>query len=185
MTKALINIDYTRDFVDGALPVGEPAIQIEKAILERTKKAYDQNDYIVFAIDLHDKEDHYHPESSLFPEHNIRNTQGRELYGQLRAYFQEVEQSKNVIWIDKTRYSAFAGTNLDMKLRERNIREIELVGVCTDICILHTAIDAYNLGYSITVYEAAAASFNSKGHEYALEHIQNVLNGTVVKRGEA
>ena len=46
--------------------------------------------------------------------------------------------------MDKTRYSAFAGTDLEMKLRERGIEEVHLVGVCTDICVLHTAVDAYN-----------------------------------------
>ena len=30
--------------------------------------------------------------------------------------------------MDKTRYSAFAGTDLEMKLRERGIEEVHLVG---------------------------------------------------------
>ena len=30
---------------------------------------------------------------------------------------------------------------------ERGITELCLTGVCTDICVLHTAVDAYNLGY--------------------------------------
>ena len=55
--------------------------------------------------------------------------------------------------MDKTRYSAFAGTDLEMKLRERGIEEVHLVGVCTDICVLHTAVDAYNKGFKIVVYE--------------------------------
>ena len=53
--------------------------------------------------------------------------------------------------MDKTRYSAFAGTDLEMKLRERGIEEVHLVGVCTDICVLHTAVDAYNKGFKIVV----------------------------------
>ncbi len=61
--------------------------------------------------------------------------------------------------MDKTRYSAFAGTDLEMKLRERGIEEVHLVGVCTDICVLHTAVDAYNKGFKIVVYEKAVASF--------------------------
>ncbi len=52
----------------------------------------------------------------------------------------------------KTRYSAFAGTNLSILFNERGIKGIHLVGVCTNICILHTAVDAYNLGISTVVY---------------------------------
>jgi len=56
-----------------------------------------------------------------------------------------------------------------------------LIGVCTDICILHTAIDAFNLGYSIIVHEKAVASFNEIGHNWALTHIETCLGGKVVK----
>ncbi len=81
--------------------------------------------------------------------------------------------------MDKTRYSAFAGTDLEMKLRERGIEEVHLVGVCTDICVLHTAVDAYNKGFKIVVFEKAVASFNAQGHEYTLGHFKSCLNAEV------
>ena len=71
--------------------------------------------------------------------------------------------------MDKTRYSAFAGTDLEMKLRERGIEEVHLVGVCTDICVLHTAVDAYNKGFKIVVYEKAVASFSAQGMNLHLD----------------
>ncbi|OUJ20945.1 isochorismatase, partial [Corynebacterium kefirresidentii] len=46
-----------------------------------------------------------------------------------------------------------------------NIKDIEIVGVCTDICILHTAVSAYNLGYNITIPKDGVASFNESGHK--------------------
>ena len=52
---------------------------------------------------------------------------------------------------------------LDSLLRERSINQVEIVGVCTDICVLHTAISAYNLGYKISVPAEGVASFNQKG----------------------
>ncbi|KRF67885.1 hypothetical protein ASG99_13930 [Bacillus sp. Soil768D1] len=48
------------------------------------------------------------------------------------------------------------------------------------ICLLHTAIDAYNLGYKIFVYENAVASFNSAGHEWALTHFKGSLGATIL-----
>src|SRR5699024_5276158 len=81
---------------------------------------------------------------------------------------------------EKTRYSAFTGTNLELKLRERQIEELYLVGVCTDICILHTAIDAYNKGFKIVIPENCVASFDQGAHEWALSHFNNILGAQVI-----
>jgi nicotinamidase-related amidase len=182
MKKALINIDYTVDFVadHGALTCGKPGQDIEAGITELTNQFITNGDYVVFAIDIHHKEDQYHPETKLYPPHNISGTQGRELYGALNTLYQNHKQNENVYYIDKTRYSAFAGTDLELKLRERGISELHLVGVCTDICILHTAVDAYNKGFTIVVHQNAVASFNQTGHEWALQHFIHSLGAKVV-----
>ncbi|WP_413376453.1 cysteine hydrolase family protein [Alkalihalobacillus sp. 1P02AB] len=183
MTKALINIDYTNDFVqtDGALTCGEPGQAIENAITEITKTFIEQGDFTIFAIDCHQQDDPFHPESKLFPAHNIKGTEGRALYGKLAKVYEQFRQLPHVKWIDKTRYSAFAGTNLEIVLRERGITEVHLVGVCTDICVLHTAVDAYNKGFEVIIYENAVASFDAQGHEWALRHFENSLGAKVIK----
>lgn len=180
--KALINIDYTYDFVavDGALTCGEPGQMIEGRIVDLTKEFIANGDYVVFAIDVHDREDEFHPETKLFPPHNLRGTAGRDLFGALKEVYEMNSLLKHVAFMDKTRYSAFAGTDLEMKLRERGITEVHLVGVCTDICVLHTAVDAYNKGFKIVVYKDAVASFNQDGHEWALGHFEQSL-GAIVK----
>lgn len=182
MKKALINIDYTVDFVadQGALTCGKPGQDIETAISELTNQFIANGDYVVFAIDIHHKGDKYHPETKLYPPHNISGTTGRELYGTLNTLYQNHKQQANVYYIDKTRYSAFAGTDLELRLRERGISELHLVGVCTDICILHTAVDAYNKGFNIVVHQNAVASFNQTGHEWALQHFIHSLGAEVV-----
>ena len=180
--KALINIDYTVDFVAdaGALTCGKPGQEIENKIVQLTQEFIDNGDYVVFAIDVHDEGDEHHPETKLFPPHNIRGTSGRDLFGKLQTVYDENKERENVYYIDKTRYSAFAGTNLEIKFRERGITELHLVGVCTDICVLHTAVDAYNKGFTIVVHKEAVASFNQNGHEWALGHFEQSL-GALVK----
>jgi nicotinamidase-related amidase len=182
MKRALINIDYTVDFVadEGALTCGKPGQEIEGSITKVTNEFIENNDYVVFAIDAHGKNDVYHPETKLFPPHNIKGTEGRQLYGSLNITYQNNKLRDYVYWMDKTRYSAFAGTDLELKLRERGITEVHLVGVCTDICILHTAIDAYNKGFHIVVHQDAVASFNHAGHEWALQHFIHSLGADVV-----
>ena len=39
-------------------------------------------------------------------------------------------------WMDKRHYSAFSGTDLDIRLRERRVTTVVLTGVLTDICVL-------------------------------------------------
>lgn len=182
MDKALIHIDYTNDFVaeDGALTSGEPGQAIHDDVLALTKTFYEDGQFIAFTIDKHLENDAHHPESRLFPPHNIKGTKGRELYGELESYFQSIKDSDNVFYTDKTRYSAFNGTELELKLRERGIQEVHLIGVVTDICVLHTAVDAYNKGFKIVVHEKAVASFNQAGHEWALSHFENTLGAEVV-----
>jgi nicotinamidase-related amidase len=180
--KALLNIDYTYDFVAdaGALTCGEPGQAIEEKIVQLTNEFINNGDYVVFAIDVHDEGDELHPETKLFPPHNIRGTSGRDLFGALKGVYEENQQRENVVFMDKTRYSAFAGTDLEIKLHERGITEVHLVGVCTDICVLHTAVDAYNKGFKIVVYKDAVASFNQNGHEWALGHFEQSM-GAMVK----
>lgn len=180
--KALINIDYTNDFVadEGTLTCGKPGQEIEDVLVGITKGFIEKGDYTVFAIDLHEKDDQFHPETNLFPPHNIRGTIGRNLFGKLKDEYEANKNLSNVHYMDKTRYSAFAGTDLHIKLREREISDVYLVGVCTDICILHTAMDAYNLGYNIFIYKNAVASFNKIGHDWALTHFKESLGATIL-----
>lgn len=182
MKRALINVDYTYDFVaeDGKLTCGEPGQAIEKEIVSITKEFIDAGDFVTFGIDAHEEGDQLHPESTLFPPHNIVGTKGMDLYGSLQDLYQAHQHDEHVFYFEKTRYSAFAGTNLEIKLRERNIEEVYIVGVCTDICILHTAVDAYNKGFEIVIPQNAVASFSPTGHAWALEHFKRTLGAKVI-----
>lgn len=181
--QALLVIDYTNDFVadKGALTCGKPGQAIEKYIFDLVDKMYQEGDWIWFPTDVHKPNDPYHPETKLFPPHNVMNFWGRQLYGNISYWFVEHNNDEQVKLFDKTRYSAFAGTDLDLRLRERKIDTLHLVGVCTDICILHTAVDAYNLGYKIVIHENGVASFNQAGHQWALEHFKNCLGAEIIK----
>jgi len=146
MDKAFLVIDYTYDFVaeDGHLTCGLPGINLEQYMVDTTIEFLEDGQFVVMPNDMHEENDPFHPETALFPPHNIR------------------------------------GTNLDILLRARGIREVHLLGVCTDICILHTAIDAYNLGYDIFIHERGVASFDMEAHQFALKHFKHVLNATIV-----
>lgn len=180
MKKALLIIDYVNDFVadEGKLTCGTPAQVIDEHITNQISLFQKNENFIVIATDSHDKDDLYNKERAMFPAHCYEE-QGQALYGNVGKAINDIPSSL-LVEINKTRYSAFCGTALDLKLKERNVSEIHLTGVCTDICILHTAIDAYNLGYQIVVHKNCVASFHEAGHTYSLDHFKNVLGATIL-----
>lgn len=179
--KGLLIIDYTNDFVDdkGSLTLGKPAQKCENKILSLANQYLENEDYVFLPTDIHEQDDNFHPEHDLFPIHNQKNTWGRAFFGELKNWYQKNKNNKSVIMIDKTRYSSFAGTNLDILLRERNIKEICLTGVATDICLLHTAIDAYNLNYQLKFEQKAMAGFSKENEIFAIQHFKNTLNAKI------
>lgn len=120
--KALISIDYTNDFVadDGALTTGKAGQTIEQAMASLAESFTRQGEFVVYAIDAHEQNDPYHPEAKLFPPHNIMGTPGRALYGTLQDVYDQSRHQPHVYWLNKRRYSAFSGTDLDIRLRERH-----------------------------------------------------------------
>lgn len=181
--QALLIIDYTNDFVadKGSLTCGKPAQKLEPSIVDLANKFYQNGDWVILPTDVHIKDNPYHPETYLFPTHNVRGTWGRQLYGKLNDWYQAQKKNPKVFQMDKTRYSAFIGTNLDLMLRERHINTLHLVGVCTDICVLHTAIGAYNRNYNIVVHKSGVATLNDTAQKWALNHFKNCLGAKVVK----
>lgn len=179
---ALLIIDYTNDFVapDGALTAGKPAQDIASTIVTLADQFLAQKQFIILPTDLHVANDPFHPESKLFPPHNLADSRGRAFYGPLANWYAEHQDSPYVYAFAKNRYSAFANTNLDNFLRERQITDLHLTGVCTDICVLHTAVSAYNLNYPLTIHQKAVATFTPNGQEWALAHFKNSLGATIV-----
>jgi niacin transporter len=96
--KALISIDYTNDFVapNGKLTTGIPGQKIEGNLLKATKEFTETGDYVVYAIDRHDEGDTHHPETKLFPPHNIAGTDGRKLFGSLQQYYDQTKEKEKV-----------------------------------------------------------------------------------------
>ena len=81
--------------------------------------------------------------------------------------------------IPKRRYSGFFQTDLDLTLRELGVKTVIAVGEDTNICVLHTLADAWNLGYDSVVVSDATRTFLVGTQDGALEHMQRCF-GTKV-----
>ena len=184
MKEALLIVDYVNDFVSdtGRLTCGKPGQNIENNIVHAIKYHASMGHAVISIVDSHDSGDIYNKEANMFNAHCFEE-EGRKLYGEVYNAFAQVQDSQKFA-LDKIRYSAFCGTPLAMKLRERKVTKVNIVGVCTDICVLHTAVDAYNLGYDISIYNDCVASFNSRGAEFALEHMKNCLGAKIISSSD-
>jgi nicotinamidase-related amidase len=70
--------------------------------------------------------------------------------------------------ITKRQWSAFHGTELDLQLRRRGIRNLVLGGIATNFGVEPTARDAWQLGYATVVAEDACTSLGAPLHEFAI-----------------
>jgi ureidoacrylate peracid hydrolase len=71
--------------------------------------------------------------------------------------------------VQKYRYSAFAGTNLDLVLRSAGVRTVVCAGVSTNVCVEATAREAFSADYYVVLPEDACGSWSPALHEAALE----------------
>lgn len=171
MAMALLVIDMLRDFLDedGALSIGD-AKQIIRNVAKRTEEWRASGNPVIYILDRHLPDD---AEFKMFPPHCLAGERGGEVVDELAP-------REGDIRIYKRRYSAFFGTDLDLTLRELGVTEVELAGVCTQICVLYTAADARMLNYEVTVRRECVASFDEKAHEFALQEMEKTLGVKVL-----
>lgn len=67
----------------------------------------------------------------------------------------ELAPQEDEIVVRKSRYSGFAGTNLDQVLRARRIRNLLFCGVAANVCVETTLREAYGREYFVLLIEDA------------------------------
>lgn len=125
MKKTLIVVDMQKDFIDGALGTKEA-----EAIVENVKKkieSYKENgDEIIFTRDTHYNNYLETNEGKHLPVvHCIKDTEGWMINKELEV--------PGAIYIDKPSFGY-------MNWKDYKLEEVELVGLCTDICVVSNAL---------------------------------------------
>lgn len=128
----------------------------------------------VFIYRSHDPDD---VEFTRFPAHCVRGKPGAEIIGPLRSI---PADPARVHIVRKTRYSGFHGTDLEGILKRPKPAAVEVVGVCTNICVLYTVEELCNRHYAVRVYRDGVASFDEGAAAWALDQMVRVLGAQVV-----
>jgi nicotinamidase-related amidase len=174
---ALLVIDMQYDFVDPssrAYAVG--AENIVEPIAEVVARAREIRAPIVFTQEVHrpDQLDagrerdpgaglpypNSRPDDPL-PVHCVDGTRGVEIVDELAPQPHDVR-------IKKRRYSCFLGTDLQLMLGGLGVQTLLVTGVCTNICVLWTVGEAYQLDYHVRVLEDCIAGTSIEEHQAAL-----------------
>lgn len=97
----------------------------------------------------------------------------------------QLEQQEGDFLIEKRRYSAFFQTGLRLLLDELGVKTLICCGMDTNICVRHTAADAYYNNYNIIVAHDATATFLVGDQAEGLEYMRVCYAAAVVSTDEA
>ena len=171
MSNVVLVVDMVVGFMEPGhnLYCGDESRDIIPRVRELIERERADGGNVIFICDTHDPDD---LEFQMFPVHCVRGTEEADVISELREYESET--------IRKRRYSAFFETNLEDRLAELNPDKIIVCGVCTDICVMHTAADARNRDYAVEVPTDCVASFDADAHRYALDHMEKILGAKLI-----
>lgn len=167
MKNVLVVVDMQKDFVNGSL--GTPEAQaIVNGVAEKIKGF---SGHIFVTYDTHFEDYLTTPEGKKLPvEHCIKGNEGFELNNQVENALKDKEYEK----VEKL---TFGSTKLPKLIKDRVGDEefsIELVGLCTDICVVSNALilKANFPDVSISVDASCCAGVTPESHNAALKVMQ-------------
>ena len=158
--KLLVVVDMQRDFLEGALGTREAQALLPR-VRERIEGAKAAGETVVFARDTHDYDYLQTQEGKKLPvPHCIRGTEGWGIDPFL--------PSEGCRVFDKPTFGSRA---LAAYAAEEGFAAVELIGVCTDICVLSNAVllKAFLPEAEISVRADCCAGVTPARHETALE----------------
>jgi nicotinamidase-related amidase len=143
--KILIIIDMLNGFCRKGYPLSLPdsTVEIEKYIANRSIDTCQQGGKVIFVCDSHSLTD---PEiGAPYPPHCMKDTIEAEIIDELKPL------AEKSIVLTKNTLSIFLNTGLEKLLQEFHPTEVEVSGVCTDICDLFAVYELRIRGYNVFV----------------------------------
>ena len=163
MKKLLVVVDMQKDFVDGSLGTPE-AIAIVPKVKDRIEGFEGK---IIFTKDTH-KDNYLKTQEGIHlpVEHCVKGTEGHEIVDELQPFLKKAL----AIFEKKTFGSKKLAKFVKEFHKKKGIESIELVGLCTDICVVSNALllKAYLPEVPILVNSQCCAGVTPESHDKAL-----------------
>ena len=162
--KYLIVVDMQNDFTTGSLGSAHAAAIIPN-VVEKVK-AFSGN--VIFTRDTHDDDYLQTQEGKKLPVvHCVKGSDGWQICDELKPYVEQV--------VDKVTFGSVVLPHILSKQGE-TVEEIELCGLCTDICVISNAmiLKAAFPEAKITVDASCCAGVTLESHNTALNAMKAV-----------
>lgn len=168
---AIILIEFQNDFCKPGFPLypGVEKMLKENKTIENTinlvKKAKEKGVLIigvpvVFESDYRDLGQEFGIKANVKKLGAFRKgTKGAEFIDELKPYIDIYVEGKRSL-------DGFHGTNLDVILRYRNIKNVAIAGFLTNVCVESTARTAFDLNYHVIILKDCTATTSKEEQEY-------------------
>ena len=134
---------------------------------------------VFYCNDAHLKGDNY--EFKLWGPHALKGTKGARV-------IEDLAPSSDDTIVSKRTYSAFYNTKLDdllkKKFGDKGPDILVMTGIHTNICVMHTAFDAFVRGYDIIMPEDGITSFQEQDHVTALDYMKTNYGAKIIKTSQ-
>ena len=169
--KVLVVVDMQNDFITGSL--GTPEAQaIVPNVKKKIEEYLDNNDVVFYTRDTHFDGYLDSKEGQKLPvEHCIHGTNGWQIHKDLLGY--DRTDHRNEYIIDKYTFGCWELPGMLNIFSD--VDEIELVGLCTDICVVSNALLLKSYFYDdaeISVDATCCAGITPETHEAALKTME-------------
>lgn len=187
-SKALIVVDVQNDFCEGGSLAVTGGAQAASDITSYIEANEDQYDVIVATRDHHvDPGSHFAKEPNYrdsWPAHCVAGTRGAEFHPNFSTRLIDEVFLKGQ---NAAAYSGFEGVAKSAPLTLRDfldshgINNVDVVGIAFDYCVLATAVDAAEIGYTTRVIKRLTASVAPDNDVHTIDDLTfqgvQVVNG--------
>ena len=167
MKHILIVVDMQTDFVDGALGTPEAVAILENVTAKIKAYAHDPDGVIFVTYDTHAENYMETSEGKHLPvPHCVKGTAGWELHPTVAAALEGVEYTP----VEKPTFGSVELPALVGQAANGEDFTVELIGLCTDICVVSNAmlLKATFPEADMTVDAACCAGVTPASHQAAL-----------------
>jgi ureidoacrylate peracid hydrolase len=175
-SAALIIVDVQNDFCheegSSAKNARAPGDGLQRAMIPTLNRLIDESRTaglpVIFIQTTHSPES----DSEVWSERRHEREHYTCLDGSWGAEFYGVAPQASDTIVNKHRYSAFTGTNLDEILKSKGIRSVIVTGVVTGICVESTAREAFWRDYYAVIASDCCGASSRAAHQEALDRME-------------
>ncbi len=198
---ALLIVDMLNDFVKKGYNQGaycERANNVVGNIKALTEYAIANNIPLVYCSDAHIHSDYELTRNGgRWDDHAMQGTEGSKIISELPTEGMKTFSRGETLDdkfdvsgfkafnVEKGTYSGFFETTLDKLLKKLGVNTVYIMGLCTNICDMHTSAGAFFRGYKIKIVRNGVDTFTEEENQKGLSNLEFLYGAKILSLEEA